>query len=78
MDRGAWWATVHGVTKSRTQLKSKTKVAAGLVFLQPLLGLQMAIFLCGAFLVGDGSIRTISALRLHIPGLSVCPHVLSL
>ena len=21
MDRGAWWATVHGVTKGRTQLK---------------------------------------------------------
>ena len=21
MDRGAWWATVHGVTKSRTHLK---------------------------------------------------------
>ena len=21
MDRGAWWATVHGVTNSRTQLK---------------------------------------------------------
>ena len=21
MDRGAWWATVHSVTKSRTQLK---------------------------------------------------------
>ena len=20
MDRGAWWATVHGVTKSRTRL----------------------------------------------------------
>ena len=20
MDRGAWWATVHGVSKSRTQL----------------------------------------------------------
>ena len=20
-DRGAWWATVHGVTKSRTRLK---------------------------------------------------------
>ena len=20
-DRGAWWATVHGVTKSKTQLK---------------------------------------------------------
>ena len=23
MDRGAWWATVHGVTKSRTQLSSE-------------------------------------------------------
>ena len=22
MDRGAWWATVHGVRKSRTQLSS--------------------------------------------------------
>ena len=21
MDRGAWWATVHGVTKSQTRLK---------------------------------------------------------
>ena len=24
MDRGAWWATVHGVTKSRTQLSDFT------------------------------------------------------
>ena len=24
MDRGAWWATVHGVTKSQTQLSSHT------------------------------------------------------
>ena len=23
MDRGAWWATVHGVTKSQTQLRSE-------------------------------------------------------
>ena len=22
MDRGAWWATVHGVTKSQTQLNN--------------------------------------------------------
>ena len=22
MDRGVWWATVHGVTKSRTQLSN--------------------------------------------------------
>ena len=25
MDRGAWWATVHGVTKSWTQLNMRTK-----------------------------------------------------
>ena len=24
MDRGAWWATVHGVTKSRTRLSDFT------------------------------------------------------
>ena len=24
MDRGAWWATVHAVTKSRTQLSAHT------------------------------------------------------
>ena len=24
MDRGAWWVTVHGVTKSWTQLRDKT------------------------------------------------------
>ena len=27
MDRGAWWATVHGVTKSWTQLKRQSTVA---------------------------------------------------
>ena len=25
MDRGAWWATVHGITKSRTQLSVCTR-----------------------------------------------------
>ena len=24
MDRGAWWATVHGIAKSRTQLYTHT------------------------------------------------------
>ena len=24
MDRGAWWATVHGVTKSQTRLSDQT------------------------------------------------------
>ena len=26
MDRGAWWATVHGVSKSRTQLSNFTSL----------------------------------------------------
>ena len=26
MDRGAWWAAVHGVTKSRTQLSDFTSL----------------------------------------------------
>jgi len=29
MDRGAWWATLHGVTKSWTRLKWLTHVPAG-------------------------------------------------
>ena len=28
MDRGAWWATVHGVTKSWTQLSMHTRTHA--------------------------------------------------
>ena len=28
MDRGAWWATVHGVAKSRTQLSDFTHTHA--------------------------------------------------
>ena len=28
MDSGAWWATVHGVTKSRTQLKQLGRESA--------------------------------------------------
>ena len=27
MDRGAWWATVHGVTKIQTQLSDETATA---------------------------------------------------
>ena len=27
MDRGAWWATVHGVTKSQTRLKGLSTLA---------------------------------------------------
>ena len=30
MDRGAWWATVHGVAKSQTRLKRRSTCAQGL------------------------------------------------
>ena len=29
MDRGAWWATVHGFTKSQIQLSTHTCLGAG-------------------------------------------------
>ena len=29
MDRGAWWATVHGVTKSQTQLRNQITTTSG-------------------------------------------------
>ena len=29
MDRGAWWATVHGVTESQTQLSTNTSLHHG-------------------------------------------------
>ena len=29
MDRGAWWATVHGVAKSQTQLSDLTNLTRG-------------------------------------------------
>ena len=33
-DRGAWWATVHGVAKSRTQLSDFTFTSPGTVLLK--------------------------------------------
>ena len=37
MDRGAWWATVHGVTKSWTRLKqlgTQPKVVENMLLMQ--------------------------------------------
>ena len=34
MDRGAWWATVHGVTKSWTQLSNKVVYPEFLIIYQ--------------------------------------------
>ena len=31
MDRGAWWATVHGITKSRTQLSDGAAANNGIL-----------------------------------------------
>ena len=36
MDGGAWWATVHGVTKSRTRLSNFTSLMWTRILLQPL------------------------------------------
>ena len=37
MDRGAWWATVHGVTVSACARKHKHTLSLGLLFLWPVL-----------------------------------------
>ena len=31
MDRGAWWATVHGVAQTRTQLKQSNVLARSII-----------------------------------------------
>ena len=43
MDRGAWWATVHGVTKSRTRLSdfASLSLPSGLLII-----LDCLVFLC--------------------------------
>ena len=35
MDRGAWWAIVHGFTKSRTQLRDWARPHTGIHVLTP-------------------------------------------
>ena len=42
MDRGAWWATVHGVAESQTRLKLLSTAASSKVHLFPFLGGQFS------------------------------------
>ena len=42
MDRGAWWATVHSVEKSRRRLK-QLSMHVNLILLRPVLGTAVAI-----------------------------------
>ena len=41
MDRGAWWATVHSVEKSRRRLK-QLSMHVNLILLRPVLGTAVA------------------------------------
>ena len=55
MDRGAWWATVHGVAKSQTRLKRLSTAHLTIIYLSVLQGLLKAIFcpepcVCGHYL----------------------------
>ena len=54
MNRGAWWATVHGVTKSQTRLRDQTQHTSGSALgwaVAP--QLQEVSFSCGQFLAAD-------------------------
>ena len=42
MDRGAWWATVHSVEKSRRRLK-QLSMHVNLILLRPVLGTAVTI-----------------------------------
>ena len=42
MDRGTWWATVHGVEKRQRQLK-QLSMHVNLILLRPVLGIAVAI-----------------------------------
>ena len=56
MDRGVWWARVHGVQKNRTQLSTHTHTKLELVILK-LLPLSAALILgrtCRTWALGDG------------------------
>ena len=39
MDKGAWWATVHGITKSRTQLSDEVQCGTCMCTMSILLNL---------------------------------------
>ena len=51
MDRGAWWATVHRVTKSRTQLSNFTFSLHFGLWLSPHPGFLSALRLCSRVLI---------------------------
>ena len=44
IDRGAWWATVHGVAKSQTQLKQLSMHAETLQLFRNRSGTKMQVF----------------------------------
>ena len=57
MDRGAWWATVYGVTKSQTQLSTHTHTFLFDSFLE-LLSLIFSFCLYIIFLISFNSLST--------------------
>ena len=63
MDGGAWWATVHGVTKSRTRLNDFTSWGLAVVFSPPL-GEFPSVYVCVCVcvcvcLVGVGGVLSV-------------------
>ena len=51
MDRGAWWATVHGVAKSPTRLSGFTFTFSGIFFSLDTLLIYVIIFFKFSFLI---------------------------
>ena len=67
MDREAWHAAVHGVTKSRTQLSNWTELN-----LQPIYKMQSVLFLFRASSYSAACIQNLRTHAIRLP-LPLCP-----
>ena len=68
MDRGAWWATVHGVTKSQTRL-SMHELGTRSIFNKITIGNSLAVHWLGlsAFTAGARVQSLVGELRSRKP-----------
>ena len=66
MGRGAWWATVHGVTKSQTQLKDEHFLSFSF-FSRNVLHLTIGLGLNGQLMLLSSLMALISILQMRRP-----------
>ena len=79
MDRGAWWATVHGVTTSWTRLSDSTRTVNLDIRILDEAGIQIQIFwktstgMCNLHSSREGIVHSLTGLPLHQTPSSASP-----